>query len=158
MNKEKLLKEVARQKGTKTNLKAHKVALNLVSEAEQKAEKIEEISSEASYYADSRFEELLDKYYDLNNEISIEVDNYVINSEVGYLEEACLELDAQLQTIESAAEELGIPPENIMNNYEQVHDTYTEGMRTVIAFRDSYSDFVREINKQFIADFTGKFS
>ena len=49
MKKENFLKEVARQRGTNTNLKVNKVALSVVSDIESEYDWLEQSYSEASY-------------------------------------------------------------------------------------------------------------
>ena len=118
MNKEKFLQEVARQKGTKTNLKAHKVALAVVDDIEQEADRFEQAESEASYLAYEWGDEIIDAYDDFRSKYNI--DDYIVNGATRDLEEVSEIMGEHLEKIRLASEEIGIDPNDIYFNYDDL--------------------------------------
>tara|TARA_R110000737_G_C14452035_1_gene463330 strand:+ start:419 stop:781 length:363 start_codon:yes stop_codon:yes gene_type:complete len=113
MSKENFLKEVARQRGSKTNLKAHKVDLGLVDEIE---------SMISDYDVQSQLDSVYSKYddaklfgIDVLNEIERERDN----------------IADKVTELESALNELGIDSFDATANYgDAIYkiDRETEGL------------------------------
>tara|TARA_R100001143_G_scaffold50900_1_gene45860 strand:+ start:190 stop:642 length:453 start_codon:yes stop_codon:yes gene_type:complete len=118
MRKEKFLKEVNRLKGTKTNLKAHKVALSIVDDIEQESNRFEQAESEASYLAYDWGDEIIDAYDDFR--LKYNIDDYIINGATRDLEEVSEIMREHLEKIRFAAEEIGIDPNDIYFNYDDL--------------------------------------
>tara|TARA_R110002020_G_scaffold445643_1_gene657582 strand:+ start:298 stop:750 length:453 start_codon:yes stop_codon:yes gene_type:complete len=118
MNKEKFLQEVNRQKGTKTNLKAHKVALSIIDDIEQEADRFEAAESEASYLAYEYGDEIIDAYDDFRMKYNI--DDFIINGATRDLEEVADIMKGNLDKIQIAAEEIGINPSELLYNYDDL--------------------------------------
>ena len=118
MNKEKFLEEVNRQKGTKTNLKAHKVALSIIDDIEQEADRFEAAESEASYLAYEYGDEIIDAYDDFRMKYNI--DDFIINGATRDLEEVADIMKGNLDKIQIAAEEIGINPSELLYNYDDL--------------------------------------
>ena len=68
--------------------KTRKLKLSVVDEIESIANDLEQSYSEASYYANERFDEILDEISEFQTNLSFEVDNAVVNGTATYLEEA----------------------------------------------------------------------
>ena len=118
MNKEKFLKEVSRLKGTKTNLKAHKVSLSIVSDIEQEADRFERAESEASYLAYDYGDEIIAAYDDFRSRYNI--DDYIINGATRDLEEVSEIMRGNLDKIRDIAAEIGINPSDVVFNYDDL--------------------------------------
>ena len=154
MSKEKFLKEVARQKGTKTNLKAHKVALSIVGDIESEYNWLEKSYSEASYGQDF-MEEWLDKIMDFNTELSIAVDNYVVNGAGYSFQDAANDMRVKIDDLDAAAQELGISPDTLVSNYQEIKDILSNADTVDTNFREAYKNVLNEANDRFgLANFS----
>ena len=154
MSKEKFLKEVARLKGTKTNLKAHKVALSIVGDIESEYNWLEKSYSEASYGQDF-MEEWLDKIMDFNTELSIAVDNYVVNGAGYSFQDAANDMRVKIDDLDAAAQELGISPDTLVSNYQEIKDILSNADTVDTNFREAYKNVLNEANDRFgLANFS----
>jgi hypothetical protein len=154
MSKEKFLKEVARQKGTKTNLKSNKVALSIVGDIDSEYNYLEQSYSEASYGYEF-MQEWEDKILDFNNELSIAVDNYVINGAARGLEEAADNMRTKIDDLDRAANDIGINPETLVSNYQEIKDILSSSSEVDAAFKDAYQNVRIQANERFgLADFS----
>ena len=154
MSKEKFLKEVARLKGTKTNLKAHKVALSIVGDIESEYNWLEKSYSEASYGQDF-MEEWLDKIMDFNTELSIAVDNYVVNGAGYSFQDAANDMRVKIDDLDAAAQELGISPDTLVSNYQEIKDILSNADTVDRNFREAYKNVLNEANDRFgLANFS----
>ena len=117
MSKEKFLQEVNRQKGTKTNLKAHKVALALLDEfTYSDLEGLEEEVSRVSYSTEEWFDEKFDQFIEVRGQLR---DVYINNSE-SFLTTSDVARDEEiLSTLRDTADELGIPVTTLYPDYDQ---------------------------------------
>ena len=142
---------------SKFSNKPKKVELGIVDDLREGEDKLEELSGLASYYAYERFEELENEYWDKTSFLSEEVDNLIINSEVAYLEELYQELEVKLQTLEDSANELGMSPNELYENYDELKTNVNDAGQIYSEFVDRYKELVNDINNMGgIADFSGK--
>jgi len=95
-----------------------KVDLSLVDDIEQEVDSFEEAESDASYLAYDYGDEVIDAYDDFR--MKYDLDNYVVNGSVRYLEESAEILKASLNKLEIAADELGIPPSEVYYDYDNL--------------------------------------
>tara|TARA_R110000823_G_scaffold127115_3_gene254473 strand:+ start:465 stop:929 length:465 start_codon:yes stop_codon:yes gene_type:complete len=154
MKKEKFLQEVARLKGTKTNLKAHKVALSIVGDIDSEYDWLEESYSSASYGREF-MEEWLDKIMDFNTELSIAVDNYVVNGSAYSFQEAANNMRVKIEDLDATAQELGISPDTLVSNYVEIKDILKNADTIDEEFRDAYKNVLNEANERFgLANFS----
>ena len=81
----------------------------------------------------------------------------IINSEVAYLEELYQELEVKLQTLEDSANELGMSPNELYENYDELKTNVNDAGQIYSEFVDRYKELVNDINNMGgIADFSGK--
>ena len=83
---------------------------------------------------DERFDELEDKWYDFKMEISEEVDNMAVNTSVGMINEESEHLSELLIKIQDTANDLGMAPEDLYSNYNEVYQTMTISQNTLFRF------------------------
>jgi uncharacterized coiled-coil DUF342 family protein len=151
------IKKVKKTDLSKFSNKPKKVELGIVDDLREGEDKLEELVSLASYYAYDRFEELENEYWDKTSFLSEEVDNLIINSEVAYLEELYQELEVKLQTLEDSANELGMSPNELYENYDELKTNVNDAGQIYSEFVDRYKELVNDINNMGgIADFSGK--
>ena len=150
--KEKFLAEISKR--TKTNLKANKVTLSIVSDIESEYIWLEKSYTEASYGAEF-MEEWVDKIMDFNTELSIAVDNYVVNGAAMSFEEASDNMKVKIADLEAAADELGISPDSLVPNYQEIKDILNDADTVDSNFVDAYKKVLTEANDRFgLADFS----
>ena len=75
-------------------------------------------------------------------EISKEVDNVYVNSEAGGLDEVASEMREDLQQIEDAADELGVSPSELLNDYDELSDMVKNADETYNEYVDKYREVV----------------
>lgn len=95
-----------------------KIDLSLVDDIENEVDSFEEAESDASYLAYEYGDEVIDAYNDFR--MKYDLDNYVVNGSVRYLEESAEILKASLNKLEIAANELGIPPSEVYYDYDNL--------------------------------------
>ena len=156
-NHKEYINKVKKTDLSKFSNKPKKVELGIVDDLREGEDKLEELSGLASYYAYDRFEELENEYWDKTSFLSEEVDNLIINSEVAYLEELYQELEVKLQTLEDSANELGMSPNELYENYDELKTNVNDAGQIYSEFVDRYKELVNDINNMGgIADFSGK--
>lgn len=106
------------KKPAKLSKQGKEVKLSLVDDAESAYRDVEGAYGTASYFAYEVIEELDDKM----SEIYRTVDEYIINSEMSYLPEASERLGEILNKIENSANDLGLDPSDIYDDYEEAKD------------------------------------
>jgi len=131
-----LAKLFGKQANTKLS-KARKLKLSVVDDIESEVNSLEQAYSEASYLAYERFDEILDEISEFQTNLSIEVDNAVVNGNATYLEEAGENMLKLIEKLETGAEDLGVDPSELLYNYEDIK-RMAEGATEV------YSDFVQK--------------
>ena len=102
----------------KVNLKAHKVALSLVDDIQNELDGFEQSESEASYLAYEYGDEIMDAYNDFSMKYNI--DDYIINGATTDLEEVSENISKALSELQTKAEELGIDPNEILNDFDDI--------------------------------------
>lgn len=102
----------------KVNLEAHKVDLSLVDDIENELDRFEQAESEASYLAYEYGDEIIDAYDEFRMKYSI--DNYIVNGATRDLEEVAEILLKALSELQIKAEELGIDPNDILYNFDDI--------------------------------------
>ncbi len=95
-----------------------KIDLSLVDDIESEVDSFESAESDASYLAYEYGDEVIDAYDDFR--MKYDLDNYVVNGSVRYLEESAEILKASLNKLEIAANELGIPPSEVYYDYDNL--------------------------------------
>ena len=115
--KEKFLAEVARLKGTKTNLKAHKVALALLDNfVWDDLEGLEEEVSRLSYSTEEWYDEKFDQFVEVRGQLR---DVYINNSEAFPTAVDAARDEEILSTLRDAADELGLPVTTLYPDYDE---------------------------------------
>tara|TARA_R110002153_G_scaffold78952_1_gene201808 strand:+ start:203 stop:655 length:453 start_codon:yes stop_codon:yes gene_type:complete len=138
------------------NLKPAKkaVELSIVNDIDSNFDYLEQSYSEASYAPDL-FSEWTDRLNDFNTEMSIEVDNFMINGSARGFEEASAEMRLWIADLEVKADELGITPNDLISNYEEIKEILNNADSVEEDFRSSYQELRRESNERFgLADFS----
>ncbi len=95
-----------------------KIDLSLVDDIENEVDSFEAAESDASYLAYELGDEVIDAYDDFRMKYNL--DDYVVNGSVRYLEESAEILKASLNKLEIAANELGIPPSEVYYDYDNL--------------------------------------
>ncbi len=95
-----------------------KIDLSLVDDIENEVDDFEAAESDASYLAYEYGDEVIDAYDDFRMKYNL--DDYVVNGSVRYLEESAEILKASLNKLEIAANELGIPPSEVYYDYDDL--------------------------------------
>ena len=129
------------------------VKLSLMDEIKRTYEWLQEISSIASYYAYDRFDELTDKFYDFRNEASLEVDNLTVNSGVSGLEENGQVLQEELAEVEKVAEMLGVPPNEIYENYDEAKELADNSSELWTDVKREWFKYYEVTNQGVVGDF-----
>jgi len=116
--KSRLEKVYSKLPNQKVNLKAHKVALSLVDDIQNELDWFEQSESEASYLAYEYGDEIMDAYNDFSMKYNI--DDYIINGATRDLEEVSENIGKALSELQTKAEELGIDPNEILNDFDDI--------------------------------------
>ena len=124
--------------------KTRKLKLSVVEDIQDAWSSFEEISSLASYYANERFDELLDEIYEFRSKLSEEVDNLAVNSSVSMLEEEGENLIQLLDKLETGAEDLGVDPSELLDEYVDIRERAEEAKYLYESFKDKYLEVVRD--------------
>ena len=134
--------------------KAHKVALSLVSEIDNEFSWLEQSYSEASYGAEF-MREWVDKIMEFNSELSIAVDNYVVNGAAMSFEEAYTDMRPKIEELERKAAELGIEPSSLIRDYDEIKNILSVAEQVDAEFVDAYKEVLDQANNRFgLADFS----
>tara|TARA_R110002167_G_scaffold364256_1_gene585928 strand:- start:47 stop:496 length:450 start_codon:yes stop_codon:yes gene_type:complete len=116
--KSRLEKVYSKMPNNKVDLKAQKVTLSLVDDIQNELGRFEQAESEASYLAYDYGDEIMDAYNDFSMKYNI--DDYIINGATRDLEEVSEIIANALAELETKAEELGIDPNDILNDFDDV--------------------------------------
>lgn len=109
-----ILSQIQKAKPTK-EVELNKTQLSAVSTALTEMDAFRDAELDGIYFAYERGDEILDKIYEFQTEISMEVDNFVVNGPVTSLKDTAEVLLEALMQIEDAAVELGIEPDDILD-------------------------------------------
>ena len=138
---------------SKTELKNLKVDLSLVDDIDNEYDWLEMSYSEASY-GPELFEEWIDRVNEFNSEMSMSVDNFVVNGSARSFEEAADNMRVKIEELELKAEELGISPDSLVSNYSEIKSILDNASAVNEDFNSSYQELRRETNERFgLADF-----
>ena len=124
--------------------KVRKLKLSVVDEIESNVEWLENSHSEASYLAYERFDEILDEISEFQTNLSMEVDNAVINGEARSLEEAGENMLKLIEKLETGAEDLGVDPSELLDNYEDIKRMAEGATEVYVDFVQKYREVVKE--------------
>jgi len=116
--KSRLEKVYSKLPNQKVNLKAHKVTLSLVDDIQNELDRFEQAESEASYLAYEYGDEIIDAYDAFRSKYPI--DDYIINGATRDLEEVSENISKALSELQTKAEELGIDPNEILNDFDDI--------------------------------------
>ena len=116
--KSRLEKVYSKLPNQKVNLKKQKVALSLVDDIQNELDRFEQAESEASYLAYEYGDEIMDAYNDFSMKYNI--DDYIINGATRDLEEVSENIGKALSELQTKAEELGIDPNEILNDFDDI--------------------------------------
>ena len=122
--------------------KTRKLKLSVVDEIESNADWLRDATSEASYYAYERWDEILDRIQEYRDEIGNEVDEVAINGAARMLDEAGSTMLELLATLEKGAEDLGVDPSELLDDYDEIK-TNAEGAQDLYdEFKSKYKEVV----------------
>ena len=143
MNKDNIFKGLndLKQKRARTELKSNKVALSLVDEIESETERFEMAEGEASYLAYEYGDEIMDAYSDFRSKYDL--DNYIINGNTRDLEEVGEILKEKLDKLEVQANELGIDPNEILFDFDDLKSRVDNAEALNTDARDKYREVVQ---------------
>ena len=137
-----------------TNLtKEHKVALSLVGDIENDYDWLEQSYSEASYGVEF-MDEWEQKIYDFSSELSIAVDNYVINGAARSFEEVATNMKSKIEELDIKADELGINPADLVANYSEIVGILEVADAVNADFTNAYKEVLKASNNLPLADFS----
>jgi len=134
--------------------KTRKLKLSVVDDIESNVNWLEESYSEASYYAYERWDEVIERIDEYRSEIGGEVDNIAVNGQGRSLDEAGSNMLELLATLEKGAEDLGVDPAELLDNYEEIKDMAQNAQETYEAFVEKYKEVVEYSG--FLATFLSK--
>lgn len=130
-----------------------KVDLSLVDDIDGMYDWLEDSYSNA-LYAPELFNEWIDKVEDFNTELSMGVDNFVVNSSARSFEEAAENMQVKIEELEIKAEELGINPSELIRDYEEIKNILNNSVNAVERMTSAYDELKRVANERFgLADF-----
>lgn len=138
---------------SKTELKNLKIDLSLVDDIDNEYDWLEMSYSEASYGVEF-MAEWEQKIYDFSNELSIAVDNYVVNGAAYSFQEAADNMRVKIEELELKAEELGISPDSLVSNYAEIKNILDSADSVDTEFRNAYKEVLRASNNLPLADFS----
>ena len=129
-------------KSNEVNLsKTYKVNLSVVSDIEQELDRFEMAESEASYLAYEYGDEILDAYSDFR--LKYNLDDYIVNGATRDLEEVADILKDNLNKIESAANEIGLNPEDIYSDYNNLKQRVDNASELFQDAKEKYREVVQ---------------
>ena len=138
---------------SKTELKNIDVNLSIVDDIDSSFNYLEDSYSNASY-GPELFNDWSNRLADFNTEMSIEVDNFMLNSSARGFEEAAEEMRLWIDELELKADELGISPDSLVSNYSEIKNILEIADSVNEDFRSSYQELRREANERFgLSDF-----
>ena len=138
---------------SKTQLKNIDINLSLVGDIDNEYDFLELSYSEASYGVEF-MAEWEQKIYDFSTELSIAVDNYVINGAAYSFQEAADNMKVKIEELELKAEELGISPDSLVSNYAEIINILDSADSVDTEFRNAYKEVLRASNNSPLADFS----
>ena len=101
-----------------------KIDLSLVDDIENEIDSFDEAESDASYLAYEYGDDIIVAYEDFQSKYDL--DNYIVNGPVTLLEDYAADLKVKLDKLQVAADELGINPNDIYEDYDNLRDRVAE--------------------------------
>jgi len=129
------------------------VELSIVNDIDNSFDWLEQSYSDASYGVDF-MQEWEQKIYDFSTELSIAVDNYVINGAAYSFQEEAQNMQARIDKLETKADELGIMPGDLISNYEEIKEILNNADSVDTEFRNAYKEVLKASNNLPLADFS----
>jgi hypothetical protein len=131
-----------------------KVELSVVDEIDNEFGWLEQSYTEASYGVEF-MREWIDKIMEFNSELSIAVDNYVVNGAAYSFEEAYTDMRSKIETLEEKANDLGINPSELIRDYDEIKNILSVAESVDSEFKSAYKELLRQANERFgLADFS----
>jgi len=131
-----------------------KVELSVVDEIDNEFGWLEQSYTEASYGVEF-MREWIDKIMEFNSELSIAVDNYVINGAAYSFEEAYTDMRSKIETLEEKANDLGINPSELIRDYDEIKNILSVAESVDSEFKSAYKELLTQANDRFgLADFS----
>jgi len=127
--------------------------LSIVNDIDNEYNWLEQSYSEASYGVEF-MQEWEQKIYDFSNELSIAVDNYVVNGAAYSFQEAAENMQEKINELEIKAEELGIDPGDLIANYDDILNILSNADAVDTEFRNAYKEVLKASNNVALADFS----
>lgn len=127
--------------------------LSIVNDIDNEYNWLEQSYSDASYGVEF-MQEWEQKIYDFSNELSIAVDNYVVNGAAYSFQEAAENMQEKINELEIKAEELGIDPGDLIANYDDILNILSNADAVDTEFRDAYKEVLKASNNVALADFS----
>jgi len=124
----------------KTSLKSQKINLSLVSTIETEAGAFEDAESEASWLAYEWGDEIIDAYSDFRQQYNL--DDYIVNGSTRNLEEITETLAEALNELETKADELGIDPNEIYDDFDDLKQRVDNAPSLLRDAKDKYREVV----------------
>jgi len=125
-----------------------KVDLSLVDDIDSSEDYFMQSYDEASYGADF-LNEWIDKINDFNTELSIAVDNYILNGAARNLEEEAEVMREYILKLESVANDLGVNPDELIRNYAGITQALMDSENVRERFQSAYEELLYEANERF---------
>lgn len=138
--KSRLEKVYSKLPNQKVNLKAHKVALSLVSTILTEADAFDQAESEASYLAYDYGDEIMDAYSDFR--VKYNLDDYIINGSTTDLGDITEILSDALNELETKANELGIDPNEIYDNFDDLKQRVDNAPSLLSDAKEKYREVI----------------
>ena len=117
-----------------------KVDLSLVDDIENEIDTFEEAESDANYLAYEFGDEIINAYEDFQRKYDL--DNYIVNGTVTLLEDYAADLKVKLDKLQVAADELGINPNDIYEDYDYLRDRVDDASSLYNDAKDKYREVV----------------
>ena len=122
----------------KTSLKSQKVNLSLVSTIITEADAFEQAEGEASWLAYEWGDEIIDAYSDFRQQYNL--DDYIVNGSTRNLEEITETLAEALNELETKADELGIDPNEIYDDFDDLKQRVDNAPSLLRDAKDKYRE------------------
>ena len=146
--KSRLEKVLDKMPNKKVDLKAQKVALSLVDDISNNLNRFEAAESEASYLAYEYGDEIMEAYSEFSMKYSL--DDYIVNGSTKYLEESAEILSTALSELQTKAEELGIDPNEILYDFDDIKQRVDNSEQL---YRDAKDKYYEVMNYAGFANF-----
>ncbi len=125
-----------------------KVDLSLVDDIDSSEDYFMQ-SFEAAQYGADFLNEWIDKINDFNTELSIAVDNYILNGAARNLELEAEIMREYILKLESVANDLGVNPDELIRNYAGITEALMNSDNVEERFRSAYEELLYEANEKF---------